>query len=135
MTSNLGAEEFGKKQAAIGFADHDDVKKFDKDFDQTKARVMEHVKDFLSPELLNRIDNVTIFKPLTKDVLTSIMDIKIKEFLAAWKQEASLKIPRYSKQKISKIIDDIYDPGLGARPLERYINDEIEPQLIEQMMK
>jgi len=135
MTSNLGAEEFSKKQAAIGFANHDDIKQIDKDFDQTKARVMEHVKDFLSPELLNRIDNVTIFKPLTKEVLTSIMDIKIKEFLAAWKQEASLKMPRFTKQKITKIIDDIYDPGLGARPLDRYINDKIEPQLIEQMMK
>jgi ATP-dependent Clp protease ATP-binding subunit ClpC len=135
MTSNLGADEFGKKQARIGFAGEDTVQAIsDKHFDEIKERVMTQVKDFLAPEMLNRIDHTVIFKPLSKEVITDIFSKKVKEFLAVWTDKTQVKIPTFSKKKIAEIVEKIYDPIYGARPLDRYIHDEIEPELIEQIM-
>ena len=46
-----------------------------------------------------------------------------------------MKLPKFSKAEVEKIIDKIYDPQFGARPVERYINDEIEPQIINSLLK
>lgn len=56
-----------------------------KQFEIIKERVMEELKNFLSPELLNRIDYKIVFKHLEKKDLGTIMKIKIKAFLSAWK--------------------------------------------------
>jgi ATP-dependent Clp protease ATP-binding subunit ClpA len=45
-----------------------------------------------------------------------------------------VKLPKYSDKKIKEIIDKIYDPQYWARPIERYINDTIEPEIIDQLM-
>ncbi|MBU0626717.1 hypothetical protein KKH82_04810 [Patescibacteria group bacterium] len=60
---------------------------------------------------------------------------KIKELLGARKENKDVKLPIFSDQKIRKIIDEIYEPQFGARPLERYIENAIEPTLIKQLMK
>lgn len=96
---------------------------------------MSQVKDFLSPEMLNRIDHTVIFKPLSKEVITNIFTKKIQDFLAVWSSKTQVKVPTLSKKKITDIIEKIYDPAYGARPLDRYIHDEIEPELIDQMMQ
>lgn len=62
------------------------------------------------------------------------MKNKITEFLAARKLNSEIALPKYSDKQISDIIDKIYEPQYGARPLERYIQDEIEPQLISKIM-
>lgn len=135
MTSNLGAEEFGKKQVSIGFAGGDTESRENKNFDDIKARVMTIVKEFLSPELLNRIDYVTIFRWLDKGILKWILKHKLNEFFAVWKAKTGVKIPKYTDKQIDEIIDKVYDPALGARPLDRYIHQEIEPKLIDQVMQ
>ena len=136
MTSNLWAEEFGKKQARIGFASEETVQEIsDKNFTDIKDRVMAQVKDFLSPEMLNRIDHTVIFKPLSKEIITDIFTKKVKKFLAVWSDKTQVKVPTFSKKKIADIVEKIYDPAYGARPLDRYIHDEIEPELIDQMMQ
>lgn len=96
---------------------------------------MAQVKDFLSPEMLNRIDHTVIFKPLSKNIITDIFTKKVKEFLAIWSDKTQVKVPTFSKKKIADIVEKIYDPAYGARPLDRYIHDEIEPELIDQMMQ
>jgi ATP-dependent Clp protease ATP-binding subunit ClpA len=95
---------------------------------------MTQVKEFLSPEMLNRIDHTVIFKPLSKEIVTDIFSKKLKEFLSVWSNKTQVKIPTFSKKKISDIVEKIYDPAYGARPLDRYIYDEIEPDLIQQIM-
>ncbi len=134
MTSNIGSEEFVKKQSSIGFSTGEKADKKDKDFAQVKERVLEEVKTFLTPELLNRIDYKIVFKHLEKDVLTKIMKNKIQQFLNARKQNSEITLPKYSDKQIKDIIEKIYDPQYGARPLDRYIQDEIEPQLINKIM-
>ncbi len=136
MTSNLGAEEFGKKQASIGFSSSDEAKDTRSDSDRKKIteRVDEHVKEFITPELQNRIDYKIIFKPLTKLALGSIFKQKLSDFLHVWKTKTGHSIDDYDDAKIASIIDEIYKPEFGARPIEKYIHDTIEPELIEKVM-
>jgi len=135
MTSNIWSEEFVKKQSTIGFATGEKWDLKEKAFAQVKERVLEEMKNFLTPELLNRIDYKIVFKHLSKDILVKIMKNKITEFLAARKLNSEIALPKYSDKQIKDIIDKIYEPQYGARPLERYIQDEIEPQLIKKIME
>ena len=135
MTSNIGTEEFSKKKTAIGFdtGSKNDIET--KQFDDIKTRVLEELKNFLTPELSNRIDHKVVFRPLTKANLADIFNQQIKTFLAAWGENDQVKLPKFSKAEVDKIIDKIYDPAFGARPVERYINDEVEPQIINALLK
>ncbi len=137
MTSNLGSEEFSKKKWTIGF-DPDKNKDSDinaKNFEKIESRIFEELKDFMTPELLNRIDHKIVFKPLAKSILTGIFKKDLKEFMETWKVNKDVKMPKFDDKKIKKIIDEIYDPQYGARPISRYIHDKIEPEIIEQLMK
>ena len=95
---------------------------------------MDELKDYMTPELLNRIDYKIIFKPLSKKVLVNIFEKNLNEFLCSRKVNSKVKLPEYSKKQIAKIIDEIYDPQYGARPIERYINSNIEPEIIKQLI-
>ncbi len=134
MTSNIGSDEFVKKQSTIGFSTGEVADKKDKAFAQVKERVLEEMKNFLTPELINRIDYKIVFRHLEKDVLVKIMKGKITEFLSQRKVNSDITLPKYSDKHITEIIDKIYDPQYGARPLDRYIQDEIEPLLINKLM-
>jgi len=135
MTSNIGSEEFVKKQSRIGFATGEkwDIK--EKEFEQVKERVIEEMKNFLTPELINRIDYKIVFKHLDKETLAKIMKNKINDFLTARRTNSEIELPKYSDKQIKEIIEKIYEPQYGARPLERYIQDEIEPKLIAKIME
>ena len=136
MTSNIGSENFSKNSWVIGF----DATKKDKDelstqsFEKIQWKIMDELKDYMTPELLNRIDHKIVFKPLSKEVLANIFEKNLNEFLCSRKVNSQVKLPEYSKKQIAKIIDEIYDPQYGARPIERYINDNIEPEIIKQLI-
>jgi len=137
MTSNLGSDQFSKKWGIIWFSANED-KKWNVDekvFEKAQARIMDELKDFMSPELINRIDHKTVFKPLSKGVLVEIFKKNLKEFLNSWKENSKAVLPEYSDKKIKEIIDEIYDPQYGARPIERYIHDTIEPEIIQKLME
>lgn len=135
LTSNIWSEEFGKKVPKIWFSTADEWTQQEANFEAIKEKVMEQLKDFLSPELLNRLDNVTVFRPLSKDVLGKIFVEKFKEFAEQWKANSSVKLPTFNKKKVEQIITEIYNPQFWARPIERYIHEKIEPELIDQLMK
>lgn len=136
MTSNIGSENFSKNSWVIWF----DATKKDKDelssqsFEKIQWKIMDELKDYMTPELLNRIDHKIVFKPLSKEVLANIFEKNLNEFLCSRKVNSQVKLPEYSKKQIAKIIDDIYDPQYWARPIERYINDNIEPEIIKQLI-
>lgn len=136
LTSNIGSEEFGKKMSRIGFMDKESVVKYsDAQFADIKDRVVNQVKDRLPPELLNRLSAQIVFRPLTKELLTDIFKKELHEFYTQRSVKDGVKLPKLSQKKIAEIIDEIYDPAYGARPVERYIHDKIEPELIEQLLK
>lgn len=135
MTSNIGTEEFSKKKTSIWFDTGTKADIDNKQFDDIKTRVLEELKNFLTPELSNRIDHKVVFRPLSKENLTSIFNQQIKTFLSAWEENDQVKLPKFSKAEVAKIIDQIYDPAFGARPVERYINDEVEPKIINSLLE
>lgn len=96
---------------------------------------MERVKDWMKPELLNRLDYSIVFKPLAKPFLVSIMQQQLTTFLQQRKGGYEGKLPTFTKKKIEAIIDEIYDPQFGARPIEKYIYEKIEPAIIDSIMK
>lgn len=135
MTSNIGTEEFSKKKTTIGFDTWTKKEMDEKHFEDVKSRVLEELKNHITPELSNRIDHKIVFKPLNKDNLKEIFNNQIKVFLEAWKQNKNVELPKFTKKEVDSIIDKIYDPAFGARPVSRYINDEVEPKLINSLLK
>ena len=93
------------------------------------------ISKIISLQLSNRIDHKIVFRPLNKENLITLFNQKIKTFLAAWKTNEKVKLPKFSKAEVEKIIDKIYDPQFGVRPVERYINDKVEPQIINSLLK
>ena len=92
------------------------------------SRVQELVSNLLKskfpPEFLNRIDETLIFKPLSKESLTKIVDLQLQELAARLaEQELTLRVSDKTKQAI---IDQGYDPDFGARPLKRTIQRLLE---------
>lgn len=134
MTSNLGSEEFSRKQVNIGFATGDAKEMDQQGFEKIKERITDQLKNFLSPELLNRIDHKIIFRPLDKENLTIIFKQQLDKFLTVWKANEAIELPKFTKKQIEEIIDKIYDPQYGARPVERYIQDDIEGDLIKKVL-
>ena len=87
-------------------------------------KVMEQLRASFRPEFLNRLDEIIMFKPLTKDNVGKIVDLMVKELsdrLAD--QELSLELTDAAKQMV---VDNGYDPVYGARPLKRYLQNYVE---------
>jgi len=141
MTSNIGATHFGVKQSSIWFRhEKDETEVKDgmtlKEFETVKEKILADVKDHLSPELINRMSSMIVFRPLSKTALWQIFHKEIKSFLATRKSHhKGLSLPRFTSKRVATIVDEIYDPLYGARPISRYIHDTIEPKLIEKVMK
>ena len=95
---------------------------------------MEELKWFMTPELINRIDYKIIFSPLSKVVLWKILKNKLSEFLATRSTQSWVTLPKFTDKKLKEIVDKIYDPQYGARPVDRYIQDEVEPMLIDKIL-
>lgn len=66
--------------------------------------------------------------------MKDIFKIKLDEFLSIWSQKTGITTPTFTNKQLTEIIDKIYNPQFGARPIEKYIYDTIEPELIEQVM-
>ena len=85
---------------------------------------MNELKSSFRPEFLNRLDEIIMFKPLTKDNIGGIVDLIIDE-LNARLEDRQLKIELTDAAK-QYVIDAGYDPVYGARPLRRYIQKHVE---------
>ncbi|GHW02975.1 hypothetical protein AGMMS50249_7610 [candidate division SR1 bacterium] len=134
MTSNIGSDEFSKKQVNIGFSTGEKADFEMKGFDKIKERILDQLKSQLLPELLNRMDYKIIFKPLDKPALTNIFNIQLTKFLDMRKENTAVKLPKFTKKQVADIIDKIYDPQYGARPIERYIQHDIEGEMIKGLL-
>jgi len=66
--------------------------------------------------------------------MKDIFKIKLDEFLSVWSQKSGIITPNFDDKKVTEIINTIYNPQFGARPIEKYIYDTIEPGLIDQVM-
>ena len=94
---------------------------------------MEELKKIMRPELLNRIDDIVVFDPLTRDEVSKILDIQLKE-LEDRISEKSIKL-NVTDGAREYLLDNGYDPEMGARPMRRLIQNEIEDQLATLILK
>ncbi len=92
--------------------------------DGTRELVMGDLRDSFRPEFLNRLDEIIMFKPLTKNNIGGIVDLIMKE-LNKRLEDRQLKIELTDAAK-KFVIDSGYDPAYGARPLRRYIQKNVE---------
>jgi ATP-dependent Clp protease ATP-binding subunit ClpC len=117
MTSNLGSKEF--QRGGIGF-----LRKEEGDEEKMKTDMKSALKEHLLPELLNRIDDVIIFHPLTKEHLKSIVDLLIRE-VERGLAERNIQLEVNEEAK-AWLVQKGYDPVYGARPLRRAIQKYVE---------
>ena len=113
MTSNIGSPYL-----LDGIDEKGDIKP------EAQAQVMGDLRGHFRPEFLNRLDEIIMFKPLTKNNIGKIVDLMVRELsdrLAD--QELSLELTDAAKQMV---VDNGYDPVYGARPLKRYLQNYVE---------
>ena len=131
MTSNLGSQILSNKDKTMGFLSG--KSEGEKEFDKIKKSIMEQVKIHFRPEFINRIDEIIVFHPLSKDNLTEISKLLLKN-VEKKLESLKLRIEITDKARdllISKGTDFEY----GARPLKRTIQKEIEDPVSELILE
>jgi len=129
MTSNVGAELI-RKETSIGFVTRGDARA---SYDKMKDTVLEQLKKTFRPEFLNRVDETIVFRPLSKEDLSSIVEIMLSD-LNHRLEEKGLSIT-VNKKATNFLVEKGYDPKFGARPLRRTIEEQIEDPLSEEVLK
>jgi ATP-dependent Clp protease ATP-binding subunit ClpC len=127
MTTNLGTREITR--GALGFTLEGNVQN---DYEQMKSRVNEALKQNFRPEFLNRVDEVIVFPQLTRDELMQIVDLFIAR-LQIRLDDRDLKLVLTTSAK-ERLIQLGYEPSLGARPLRRVVQREIEDAISERIL-
>ncbi len=124
MTSNLGSESIlGRGELGFGGGTTSEVE----EHERLKARVLEEVRRFFRPELLNRLDGVIVFRRLSPEALAKIVELKLEELAQRLEeQKIEIEVTPAAKELLAK---KGYSPEFGARPLGRVIEQEIENEL------
>jgi len=128
LTSNIGTAAI-KNQATLGFQKSDDEVTYEK----MKEGVLIEVEKYFKPEFLNRLDDVIVFRPLTKENLKEIIDIELVDVRKRL-EDRGIHLFLTDDAK-DKIIDEGTNLELGARPLRRAIERMIEDPLAEELLK
>jgi ATP-dependent Clp protease ATP-binding subunit ClpC len=128
MTTNLGTRDISKS-LGLGFANSDDDLT---NYERMKGKVSDELKSHFRPEFLNRIDDIIVFHQLTKPQIIQIVDLMLKNLddrLQA--KDMGIELTPAAKDLLA---ERGYDPLLGARPLRRVIQREIEDSLSERIL-
>lgn len=128
MTTNLGTRDISKG-FNLGFAAVGDTTS---NYERMKNKVGEELKQHFRPEFLNRVDDIVVFHQLTEEDIIQIVDLMVDKVDGRLKdRDMGLALNVEAKQLLAK---RGYDPVLGARPLRRTIQREIEDHLSEKIL-
>jgi ATP-dependent Clp protease ATP-binding subunit ClpC len=128
MTSNLGARDISTGKGTLGFHQKDS----DTVYDRMQSKVREEIERAFNPEFLNRVDDIIVFHPLSKEQIAQIVHIMLQEVRNRLGEE-ELKI-RLTDPAIDFLVDKGYDEKFGARPLRRAIQRYLEDPLSEKIL-
>ena len=128
MTTNLGTRDISKT-VATGFQSGTDTQT---GYNRMRARVTEELKQHFRPEFLNRVDDVVVFPQLTQEEIIEIVDLMVGK-LEKRLEDKDMGIELTAAAKVL-LATRGYDPAMGARPLRRTIQREIEDQLSEKIL-
>ena len=129
MTSNAGAQNIISPKR-LGFASENDEKA---NYEFMKERVMEEVKRLFKPEFLNRIDDITVFHPLSRENIRAIAAIMVASIAKRTKEQMNIALTVDSSAR-DYLAEKGYDEKYGARPLRRTIQTLIEDRLSEEIL-
>jgi ATP-dependent Clp protease ATP-binding subunit ClpC len=130
MTSNIGSKVIEKGGGGIGFEVSDNRE--DARYDRIRTKVNEDLKQYFRPEFLNRLDEIIVFRQLTRDEVKQISEIMLQEVSTRLlDQGITLSVTERFKDRL---VQEGYDPSYGARPLRRVIMRLLEDSLAEAML-
>jgi len=128
MTTNLGTRDIAKG-VTLGFASGSDPKS---GYDRMRNKVQDELKQHFRPEFLNRVDDIIVFPQLTEDEIVAIVDLMIAKLDIRLKdKDMGIELTPAAKRMLAH---KGYDPVLGARPLRRTIQRDIEDVLSEKIL-
>ena len=123
MTSNMGAEDMTNSINQDGSLQNEN---------ELKQRIIAMLKQQTSPEFVNRIDEIVMFQPLSKDIILEIVKLQIEQLIQRVKRnDIDLRV---SPRAIFLIAEMGYEPTMGARPVKRCINDKVLNPLIQSLL-
>lgn len=128
LTSNVGADTI-RKQSSIGFGSLSD----ETDYDKMRDKILDEAKKAFRPEFLNRLDDVIVFRSLSKPDLISILDLEIQKVTARL-QHRKIRLELDEKAK-DFLVQKGYDPTYGARPMRRSVERYLEDPLAEELLR
>lgn len=128
LTSNVGAHVL-QKNPSMGFG----ASGFDDDYDKLKEKVLDEMKKSFRPEFLNRINDIVLFRMLTKDDMEKIVELELDK-LRSRLSEKGMSIS-LDKPALDFLISKGWDEKYGARPLKRAIERELEDALAEEILR
>jgi len=132
MTSNVGAELI-KREMSIGFATQGGQEREQTEYEKMKEKVLGELKRIFRPEFLNRIDATVVFHALNKEHIRQIVDLMLSQVASSLKERnIILEVTAAAKDFLGS---KGYDPVFGARPLRRVIQDLVENQLSEALLR
>ena len=129
MTSNAGAKSIINPKK-LGFTSDSSV---EKSYEDMKKNVMSEIKDIFRPEFLNRIDEITVFHPLSKEDIKEIASKMVEEVSIRVEKNMNIKLS-VTEEAIERIANEGFDTKFGARPLRRAIQNKIEDKLAEEVL-
>ncbi|WP_448523201.1 ATP-dependent Clp protease ATP-binding subunit [Pseudothermotoga sp.] len=130
MTSNIGGTLINKSKRTLGFVSQEDAQR---DYEEMKTLVLDEVKKTFRPEFLNRIDEIVVFHPLSKEDVSKIIDILVSDLRERLKGKGLDVVLAKSAREF--LIEKGFDPVYGARPLKRAIQQYLEDPLAEEILR
>lgn len=131
MTSNIGSKVIEKGGGGIGFDFEESA--VDSQYTRIRSLVNEELKQYFRPEFLNRLDEIIVFRQLTKDEVKHIGDILLKEVYGRLQEQHGITLEVTEKFK-DRLVEEGYNPSYGARPLRRAIMRLLEDSLAEEIL-
>ncbi len=130
MTSNIGSRVIEKGGSGFGFESSDS--EAESRYNRIRTQVNEDLKQYFRPEFLNRLDEIIVFRQLTRDEVKQIADIMLREVSTRLTEQGiTLEVTERFKDRL---VQEGYDPSYGARPLRRAIMRLLEDSLAEAML-
>jgi len=128
MTSNVGSDTI-RKQSTLGFSPISD----ETSYEQMREKIMDEAKKTFRPEFLNRLDDIIVFRALTKPDLIQILDLEIEKVMQRLKaRNIGLQLDEKAKDFL---VAKGYDPLYGARPMRRAVERSLEDPLAEEILR
>ncbi|MBM3231312.1 ATP-dependent Clp protease ATP-binding subunit [Candidatus Peregrinibacteria bacterium] len=133
MTSNIGADKLTKQAAKIGFKLESEAKAEEAAYEEKRKEVIAELKEHMRPEFINRIDHIMVFNALDQGTIRKIVKMHLDRFAERLREKGfELDV---DQKALYYLAEQGFDPQYGARPVRRVIQEKIEDEIAEHILK